>query len=209
MARALHPSLPMWFGGGGRLETKQNLFSTHPTPRTTLTGQCRALTVCEDVLFPSESPTCCQIHTISPCCYRGWQCPRISVENQYCTGQWWGCWHRKPQSVADGQHGGQSQSGGEAPWKLPGFDWWMYQGWNDRGRWWHQWQRQTSAQLSKTERRSMKVSHSIVFNWNHTVAQVTIKPQSWDCSPHGVSENPANLTLAHFRHLNTNVGARL
>lgn len=39
----------MWFGGG-KLETKHVLFSTHPTPRTTLTGQCRALTVCKDVL---------------------------------------------------------------------------------------------------------------------------------------------------------------
>lgn len=77
-----------------------------------------------------------------------------------CTEQWWECWHTMPQSVADGQLGGQSQSKAVALWKPLGFDWWMCLGWTDRGRLWHQWQPQISEQLSRmTWQFTYKVLH--------------------------------------------------
>lgn len=162
----------------------------------------RALAVCAKTHYYSTP-------WFSPCCYRGWKCPRISGGSQCCTGQWWGCWRRKPQSVADGQHEDLSQSGGGAPWKLPGSDWWMYQGWSDRGRWWHQWQRRTSALLSERD----KVVLLELSDLNTDLYLRVLWPRLLSNPSHRTSvlmvlAKTGLITLAHFRHLNTNISAR-
>lgn len=187
-------------------------FSTHPTPNTARTGQRRALTVCKDapwLVYQQKRPHMFLIlQLLSPCCCRGWQCPRISVVNQCCTGQWWECWRKRPQWVADGQRGGRSQSGDVAPGRQPGSDWWMCQVWIGHGRLLHQWRRQTSALLSGVER-TLSVQVLICDNPPLKIKEfIHLCISTCKCGsdgyqtpfigqrPHGVSENLSSL-LSH------------